>query len=111
MKILVLATNLILLALACALPVQAADAPAAKSAMPAEAAQGSGVVKKVDAANGIVNIAHEPIPALKWPAMIMDFKVADKKLLDGIKPGQSVNFGISKDAKVGFVISRIGAGK
>lgn len=111
MRNLVVAANLMLLGLVCAAPIQAADAPAAKAAMPAEAAQGTGVVNKVDLAKGVVNIAHEPIAALKWPAMTMDFKVADKKLLDGLKPGQKVSFGIAKDAKAGFVISRIAAGK
>jgi len=109
-KILVIA-NLIFLSLAYVTPAQALDAPAAKSAATAEVAQGSGVVNKVDAAAGIVNIAHEPIPALKWPAMVMDFKVTDKKLLGGLKAGQKINFGMVKDPKAGLVISRIEAGK
>lgn len=94
------------------LPAFAADAqPAAKAASVSEAAQGKGVVKKVDAAAGVVNIAHEAIPAIKWPAMTMDIKVKDAKLLAGIKPGQQVNFGLVKDPAAGYVISRIEASK
>ena len=63
----------------------------------AEVAQGSGVLHKIDAAKGIVNLTHEPIPALKWPAMTMDLKVRDTKLLEGFKPGQAVKFGLTKE--------------
>lgn len=77
----------------------------------ADVASGKGMVNKVDAANGIVNINHEAIPALKWPAMTMDFKVADKKLLSRVKAGQMVSFGLSKDPQAGYVISHIEAAK
>lgn len=68
---------------------------------------GRGTVNKVDAAAAIVNISHEAIPALKWPGMTMDFKVADKKLLENIKPGQKVSFGLVKEPAAGYVISHI----
>lgn len=73
----------------------------------ADAASGRGTVNKIDTAAASVNISHEAIPALKWPAMTMDFKVADKKLLSGIKSGQTVTFGLARDAKSGYVISHI----
>lgn len=63
----------------------------------AEVAQGTGVLKKIDAVAGVVNITHDPIPALKWPAMTMDLKVRDKKLLEGFKPGQTVKFSLAKE--------------
>lgn len=75
----------------------------------AEAASGRGTINQIDAAAATVNISHEAIPALKWPAMTMDLKVADKKLLAGIKPGQAVVFGLARDAKSGYAISRIEA--
>jgi Cu/Ag efflux protein CusF len=37
----------------------------------------------------------------------MDFNVADKKVLTGIKTGQVVTFGLTKEAKTGYVISHI----
>lgn len=73
----------------------------------AEAASGRGTINQIDAAAATVNISHEAIPALKWPAMTMDLKVADKKLLAGIKSGQTVVFGLARDAKAGYAISRI----
>jgi len=69
--------------------------------------QGKGVVKKVDIASGTINISHEAIAALQWPAMTMDFKVADRKLLGNLKVGQSIVFALGKDPVVGYVITRI----
>lgn len=77
----------------------------------ADVASGKGTVNQVDAAGGSVNITHEAIPALKWPAMTMDFKVADKKSLARVKTGQAVSFGLSKDPKDGYVISHIESAK
>jgi Cu/Ag efflux protein CusF len=77
----------------------------------ADAASGKGTVNQIDNAGGIVNITHEAIPALKWPAMTMDFKVTDKKLLSRVKTGQTVSFGLNKDPQAGYVISHIEAAK
>jgi Cu(I)/Ag(I) efflux system membrane fusion protein len=41
---------------------------------------------------GEITLEHEPVPALKWPGMEMPFKLADPKLLRGVKPGQTVDF-------------------
>ncbi|MCC7463106.1 MAG: copper-binding protein [Gammaproteobacteria bacterium] len=53
---------------------------------------GTGVVKAVDARAGALVIAHDPIPALGWPAMTMPFKVSDPKLLDPAVAGKKVRF-------------------
>jgi Cu/Ag efflux protein CusF len=73
----------------------------------ADAATGKGIVNNVDMGTSTVNMSHEAIPAIKWPAMTMDFKVADKKQLSGIKSGQTVSFGLAKDPAAGYVISHI----
>lgn len=73
----------------------------------ADAATGRGVINRIDAAAGIVNINHEPIPALKWPTMSMDFKVVDKQQLATLKSGQTVSFGLIRDAELGYVISHV----
>ncbi len=77
----------------------------------ADEVPGRGVVKKVDAAAGGVKLAHEPIPAIKWPAMTMDIKAQDTKLLAGLKPEQKVIFHLVKGADGQYVISRIEAAK
>jgi Cu(I)/Ag(I) efflux system protein CusF len=51
-----------------------------------------GVVQSVDAGNGSLTIAHEPIAALGWPAMTMSFKVDKPVLLEGVEAGQHIEF-------------------
>ena len=55
-------------------------------------AEGTGVIKGVDAKAGTVTIAHEPIAALKWPAMLMKFKVTQASVLNGVTVGRKVHF-------------------
>ena len=68
------------------------DHSAHAAAPAAGTVEGVGVVKKVDAKAGTVTLHHDPIKALNWPAMTMPFKVADKALLDKMKPGAKVLF-------------------
>lgn len=50
----------------------------------------TGVVKAIDGESKKVTIAHEPIPALNWPAMTMRFTLTPQTQLNGITPGDSV---------------------
>jgi Cu(I)/Ag(I) efflux system membrane fusion protein len=54
--------------------------------------RGEGAVDGVDAKGGTVSISHGPIASLKWPAMTMEFKLANEALLKGLKPGAAVAF-------------------
>ena len=63
----------------------------APAAAPASGIKGTGVVKAVDAKAGVIKIHHAPIPALKWPAMTMDFKAAPA-VLAAAKVGKPVTF-------------------
>jgi Cu(I)/Ag(I) efflux system membrane fusion protein len=80
---------------------------AAFSLHAADVASGKGTINKINNDAGSLNISHEAIPALKWPAMTMDIKVADRKILSTAKPGQAISFGLTKDPKAGYVISHI----
>jgi membrane fusion protein, copper/silver efflux system len=53
-----------------------------------------GVVVEIEA-DGLT-LDHEPVPALKWPAMTMPFKLADDKLATGLKKSQAVDFSFVK---------------
>lgn len=64
-------------------------APAAAPA--ASGVKATGVVKGVDAKAGTIKIHHGPIPALKWPAMTMDFK-ATPQAIAAAKTGKTVTF-------------------
>jgi Cu/Ag efflux protein CusF len=54
--------------------------------------QATGTVNSVDAAQHKINISHNPIPEIGWPAMTMDFPVARSVDLRSVKPGMRVNF-------------------
>jgi Cu(I)/Ag(I) efflux system protein CusF len=60
---------------------------------PAKAAvnKATGEVKGLDAAKGTVTLAHGPVPALKWPAMTMPFRISPALAKD-LKVGQKVDF-------------------
>jgi Cu/Ag efflux protein CusF len=68
-------------------------APTAASA-PTLAATPSveGEVRKLDKAMGKITLKHGVIANLDMPGMTMVFRVAEPKLLDGIKQGDKVKF-------------------
>lgn len=51
-----------------------------------------GKVDSLDTKNRTISLDHDPVEALKWPAMTMEFKVANDALLKDIKPGAQVMF-------------------
>lgn len=59
-------------------------------------AHATGTVNSVDAAQHKVNVSHQPISALGWPAMTMDFAVAPSVDLSRIKHGTQINFSLEK---------------
>jgi Cu(I)/Ag(I) efflux system periplasmic protein CusF len=55
-------------------------------------AQATGTVNSVDVSKHSINVSHDPIRALKWPAMTMDFAVDPAVNLATIQPGMKVSF-------------------
>ena len=84
------------------------DAP---KAVAGRAHNGQGTVRSVDTKTGTVKLAHGAIPSLNWPAMMMDFTVADNQALAKLKPGQKVEFKVVEKAKGQFMISEINPSK
>jgi len=69
------------------------NASAGAPAKPSAAVHGAeGTVDGVDAAAGTVSVTHGPVASLKWPAMTMEFVVANAALLDKLHPGARVAF-------------------
>ncbi len=68
--------------------------------------QGMGVVKAINEKSGKVQIAHQPIAALGWPAMTMWFGLDARHLRD-IKVGDKVRFDMMQNADKQWVIHRI----
>ena len=69
--------------------------------------RGTGKVTSVDPKAGTVEIEHQPIASLNWPAMTMAFQARDRSMLGGLKPGQSVDFELSQGKPGEFLIERI----
>jgi Cu(I)/Ag(I) efflux system membrane fusion protein len=57
----------------------------------------TGVVTQIEVDS--ITLDHAPVPALKWPAMTMAFKLADPALARGLKPGQPVSFAFDKQGE------------
>ena len=68
--------------------MQKADAPAAKPG--AVGHKAVGVLNAIDATTGTITISHEPVASLNWPAMKMDFVLANAGLVAGLPPGTTV---------------------
>ncbi|MBW2280925.1 MAG: copper-binding protein [Deltaproteobacteria bacterium] len=86
------ATLLATLTLAAALSTF--SAPEASAAD--EVISGTGKVNAVMAAERKINLTHDPIPALGWPGLTMDFKLSDSVKLEGIDVGDTVRFTLRK---------------
>lgn len=57
--------------------------------------------------DGNVSITHEPIPALKWPSMTMDFALANPSLVENVKPGSAIDFEIVERGAGEWVITQL----
>ncbi|HNQ05031.1 MAG TPA: efflux RND transporter periplasmic adaptor subunit [Thiobacillaceae bacterium] len=75
---------------------------------PEQTWRGSGRITAVNAAEGLLEMAHAPIPAIDWPAMTMPFDVASAGLLEGLKVGQEVDFDLARRGD-GYVVVAIHA--
>ncbi len=70
------------------MPMDHGNMPMQESA--ANVVHGMGVVKEINAEASTVTLAHEAIPELNWPAMVMSFKVAGEA--GTVSVGQKVKF-------------------
>jgi Cu(I)/Ag(I) efflux system membrane fusion protein len=86
------------------IPTQA-QAPAAKTS----GHRAEGKVEDVDTKAGTVSLAHGAIASLKWPAMTMEFKVANAALFNALKPGSTVAFEFVERAPGEWVVTSVKA--
>ncbi|MDX1568965.1 MAG: efflux RND transporter periplasmic adaptor subunit [Xanthomonadales bacterium] len=52
-------------------------------------------------------IEHDPVEALGWPAMTMDFQLADAEVAAAAEPGDSIHFQMVKTAEGTFLVRQI----
>jgi Cu/Ag efflux protein CusF len=67
-------------------------ASATTSGVEGKAIAATGTVKSIAANHESIRIFHDPIPALKWPAMNMEFTVKDHDLTHALEVGDKVKF-------------------
>jgi Cu(I)/Ag(I) efflux system periplasmic protein CusF len=60
-------------------------------------------VTQVDAAAGTITINHEPIAAISWPTMTMQFTAENPAILQGIAVGDRVSFEIKSATETSIV--------
>jgi RND family efflux transporter MFP subunit len=75
-----------------AAPKQEAGVEQAAPAARSTEHQAEGKLEAIDAKTGTVTIAHGPVASLKWPAMTMDFTLANAALRGKLEPGATVAF-------------------
>lgn len=99
-----------LLAAACSPPAaedasKSGDAMNMETSTPAVAGSitSTGTVTQVDAAAGTITINHEPIAAISWPAMTMQFTAENPTILQGIAVGDQVSFELKSASETSTV--------
>jgi len=69
----------------------------------------SGTLESIDLAGGIVTVTHGPVASLKWPAMTMDFILANPSLVDKVKTGSPVDIEFVERKPGEWVITKLAA--
>jgi Cu(I)/Ag(I) efflux system protein CusF len=76
-----------------------------KDTAKAASAQAVGIITAIDTKENLLTLNHEAIPAIKWPAMTMGFKVADPALLNGLTVGQHVEFKLKQEGENYIIVA------
>lgn len=56
-----------------------------------------GTVNSIDRTAGTINISHQPVESAGWPAMAMNFRLAEPDTASELEPGQRVEFRFTLD--------------
>lgn len=87
------------------IPMTDTSAPGASAENQAHVTKGR--IQSVDRDAGTVKIAHEAVPGLNWPAMTMDFKLANQQDLATLKEGEQVEFRFTEESAGRYAITEI----
>ena len=69
--------------------------------------RGEGTVEGVDLKANTITLSHGPIASLKWPAMSMEFTLANASLAQKLKPGDRVAFEFVERQPGDYVVTQI----
>lgn len=84
-----------------------ADAPGGHDRGSPTRYEAEGTLDAVDTQAASLTLTHGEIPALKWPAMTMDFAIADLGRVKDIAPGTAVRFTFEAGEPGEYIITRI----
>ena len=87
----------------------AAPEAGAKPARTSVSHQATGTLEAIDAKNGTVTMTHAPVASLAWPAMTMDFILANPGLVDKFKAGAPITIEFVERGPGEWVITRMEA--
>jgi Cu(I)/Ag(I) efflux system membrane fusion protein len=87
----------------------AAPEAGAKPARTSVSHQATGTLEAIDLRGGIVTVTHGPVASLKWPAMTMDFVLANPGLVDKLKAGAPVDLEFVERGPGEWVITKMEA--
>jgi Cu/Ag efflux protein CusF len=85
----------------------AISAQALAQSTPSSAEGAVGKVVSVDGPHKRIQLDHQPIKSLGWPAMTMYFAVDAKVSLQGLNPGDEVVFSLARNSDGTWRITRI----
>jgi len=84
------------------------ESPATGSPLDSTAThKGEGTVISVNSEAGSITLKHAPIASLNWPAMTMDFAIADASQLSGLGPEIPVSFEFREGQPGEWIITAI----
>jgi Cu(I)/Ag(I) efflux system membrane fusion protein len=69
--------------------------------------QATGTLEAIDAKSGTVTVTHAPVPSLNWPAMTMDFILANPGQVGSLKAGAGVDIEFVERGPGEWVITRL----
>lgn len=87
----------------------APEAGGTKAAKGKVSHQATGTLEAIDAKNGTVTVTHAPVASLAWPAMTMDFILANPALVDKLKSGAPVDLEFVERGPGEWVITKMEA--
>jgi Cu(I)/Ag(I) efflux system membrane fusion protein len=88
-----------------AAPAAASD----KATMSSVSHQATGTLEAIDAKNGTVTVTHAPVASLNWPAMTMDFILANPGLVAKLKAGAPITIEFVERGPGEWVITKMDA--
>jgi len=65
------------------------------------------VINSIMVEHGMVNVTHDPIPSIGWPAMTMDFTVNDDVSLNKVQVGETVEISLTRTDANAYEIIKI----